>query len=55
LALRFGIGQPAEHTLAELGDAFKISREWARKIKARALRKLRRSDLVQALRSFLES
>ncbi len=55
LALRFGVGQPTERTLADVGDTFKISRERVRQIEAQALRKLRCSGGIQALRSLLES
>ena len=55
LALRFGIGRPTEHKLADVGDSFALSRERVRQIEAEALRKLRRTGSVQALRSLLDS
>ena len=50
--LRFGIGTIADHTLAEVGRQFAVSRERIRQIEAKALRKLRhpsRSKRLQAL------
>lgn len=41
LRLRFGIGEPREHTLEELGETFAITRERIRQIEEKALRKLR--------------
>ena len=55
LALRFGIGRPTEHKLADVGDTFALSRERARQIEAGTLRKLRRTGSVQALRGLLDS
>ncbi len=55
LALRFGIGRPTEQKLADVGDTFQLSRERVRQIEAGALRKLRRTGSVQALRSLLDS
>jgi RNA polymerase primary sigma factor len=42
LRMRFGIGGMAEHTLAEVGEAFGLTRERIRQIEANALAKLRR-------------
>ncbi|MCX5776461.1 MAG: sigma-70 family RNA polymerase sigma factor [Candidatus Firestonebacteria bacterium] len=41
IRLRFGIREDAEHTLAETGSIFKISRERVRQIELKALKKLR--------------
>lgn len=41
LRLRYGIGNNADHTLAEIGRQFGVTRERIRQIEARALRKLR--------------
>jgi len=41
LRLRFGIGEPADYTLKEIGQRFDVTRERIRQIEARALRKLR--------------
>jgi RNA polymerase primary sigma factor len=39
--LRFGVGEPRDYTLEELGEQFSVSRERVRQIESRALRKLR--------------
>jgi RNA polymerase primary sigma factor len=39
--LRFGIGEPRDYTLAEIGEKFSVSRERIRQIEAETLRKLR--------------
>ena len=44
VCLRFGIGEPRDYTLKELGEKFFISRERVRQIEATALRKLRSSN-----------
>lgn len=41
LRMRFGIGEPRDHTLEEVGDSFNVTRERIRQIEAKALRKLR--------------
>ncbi|MEE8528924.1 MAG: sigma-70 family RNA polymerase sigma factor, partial [Gammaproteobacteria bacterium] len=55
LAMRFGIGMKAEHTLEEVGKQFNVSRERIRQIEARALNKLREPDRSEHLRAFLEN
>ncbi len=42
LRMRFGIGEGHEHTLEEIGQRFRLTRERIRQIEAEALRKLRR-------------
>ncbi len=41
LRMRFGIGEPRDHTLEEVGESFNVTRERIRQIEAKALRKLR--------------
>ena len=52
LRLRFGIGDRDEHTLAQIGHRFRLTRERIRQIEARALRKLRHPARADALRVF---
>jgi RNA polymerase primary sigma factor len=42
-----------EHTLEEVGDVFKVTRERIRQIEAKALRKLESFGRTGKLRSFL--
>jgi RNA polymerase primary sigma factor len=44
IKLRYGLGDYAEHTLAEIGGKFGLSRERVRQIELRVLRKLRRNN-----------
>ena len=54
LKLRFGFGDGSEHTLAEVGECFSVTRERIRQIEANALRKLRHSSCSHILTAFLE-
>jgi RNA polymerase primary sigma factor len=54
VSMRYGIGIKSDHTLAEVGKQFDVTRERARQIESRALRKLRRRRTAQRLRSYLE-
>jgi len=54
VSMRYGIGMKSDHTLAEVGKQFEVTRERARQIESRALRKLRRRRNAQRLRSYLE-
>jgi len=54
LRMRFGIGEKSDHTLEEVGQEFKVTRERIRQIEAKALRKLRHPSRSKKLRSFLE-
>jgi RNA polymerase primary sigma factor len=54
LRMRFGIGEPSEHTLEEVGRDFHVTRERIRQIEAKALQKLRHSSRAGHLRSFIE-
>jgi RNA polymerase primary sigma factor len=53
LKLRFGLLDGKEHTLEEVGDIFKVTRERIRQIEAKALRKLESFSKGGKLRSFL--
>lgn len=52
LKMRFGLGSGNEHTLEEVGQRFKVTRERIRQIEAKALRKLKNSSRTRKLRSF---
>ena len=48
--MRFGIGEPTDHTLEEVGRRFAVTRERIRQIEAAALRKLSRAGALGVLR-----
>jgi len=52
LRLYFGIGGLGEHTLDEIGRVFGVTRERARQLRDRALRRLREGPRAAALASF---
>ncbi|HEB36462.1 MAG TPA: RNA polymerase sigma factor RpoD, partial [Candidatus Aminicenantes bacterium] len=52
LKMRFGLGDGNEHTLEEVGQQFKVTRERIRQIEAKALRKLKHSSRSRKLKSF---
>jgi RNA polymerase primary sigma factor len=54
IKMRFGIGDGQEHTLEEIGQKLKVTRERVRQIETKALRKLAESTLREKLRSFSE-
>jgi RNA polymerase primary sigma factor len=54
LRMRFGIGMNTDHTLEEVGQQFKVTRERIRQIEAKALRKLKHPSRSRKLRSFLD-
>ncbi len=54
LVLRFGISDGSAHTLEEVGNIFRVTRERVRQIEAKALKKLRHPTRSRRLRSFLD-
>ncbi len=54
LKMRFGLGDGNEHTLEEVGQQFKVTRERIRQIEAKALRKLKHPSRSKKLKSFLD-
>ncbi len=55
LRLRFGIDERYDHTLEEIGQGFRLTRERVRQIEARALGKLRLPSRARRLRTFYEA
>jgi RNA polymerase primary sigma factor len=53
LKMRFGLGDGNEHTLEEVGQQFKVTRERIRQIEEKALRKLRKPSCSRKLKSFI--
>jgi RNA polymerase primary sigma factor len=52
LRMRFGIPDGVEHTLEEVGQRFKVTRERIRQIETKALNKLKNSSRADLLKSF---
>jgi RNA polymerase primary sigma factor len=52
LRMRFGIGEKSDHTLEEVGQTFKVTRERIRQIEAKAMEKLRRTHRSRELKEF---
>jgi RNA polymerase primary sigma factor len=53
LELRFGLRDGVARTLEEVGHEFKVTRERIRQIEAKALKRLKSDEIVQALRDYL--
>jgi len=54
LKLRFGLGNGMEHTLEEVGQQFKVTRERIRQIQEKAIRKIKSSKHRRKLESFMK-
>ena len=52
--LRFGIDGEREHTLEEVGQEFRVTRERIRQIEVKAIKKLKRAGRVFPIKSYLE-
>lgn len=52
LKMRFGLGNGNEHTLEEVGQQYKVTRERIRQIQEKAIRKLKHSRYSPRLKSF---
>ncbi len=55
LKMRFGLNGEKEHTLEEVGNLFKVTRERVRQIESMALKKLKAPHLSKKLRAFASS
>lgn len=53
LKLRYGIGEEDEHTLEEVGEKFKVTRDRIRQIEVKALRHMRHPSRSEKLRTLL--
>jgi len=50
--MRFGIAEPCQYSLEEIGSRFALTRERIRQIEIKALRKLRTTTRIEALETF---
>ena len=53
IRMRFGIGEPTQYSLEEIGSRFALTRERIRQIEIKALRKLRHAKRRQSLEAFV--
>lgn len=53
IRMRFGIGEPTQYSLEEIGSRFALTRERIRQIEIKALRKLRHAKRRRQLEAFL--
>jgi RNA polymerase sigma factor, sigma-70 family len=51
--MRYGIGEPAQYSLEEIGSRFNLTRERIRQIELKALRKLRHTNRSKSLEAFV--
>ncbi|MAY81106.1 MAG: RNA polymerase subunit sigma [Deltaproteobacteria bacterium] len=51
--MRYGIGEPTQYSLEEIGQRFNLTRERIRQIELKAIRKLRHSKRNQSLSAFV--
>ena len=52
--MRYGIGEPAQYSLEEIGSQFNLTRERIRQIEIKALRKLRHATRRRSLEAFID-
>ena len=52
--MRYGIGEPTQYSLEEIGSQFNLTRERIRQIEIKALRKLRHARRRRSLEAFLD-
>ncbi len=53
--MRYGIGEPTNYSLEEIGTRFNLTRERIRQIELKAIRKLRHIDRAQSLSAFIHA
>jgi RNA polymerase primary sigma factor len=53
--MRYGIGEPTQYSLEEIGNRFCLTRERIRQIEIKALRKLRHARRARNLQSFMDT
>ncbi|MGB2763052.1 MAG: RNA polymerase sigma factor RpoD [Candidatus Aminicenantaceae bacterium] len=54
LKMRFGLGDGNEHTLEEVGQRFRVTRERIRQVEAKAMRRLRHPNRSYKIKSFVD-
>jgi len=53
IRMRYGIGEPTQYSLEEIGTRFALTRERIRQIEIKALRKLRHAKRRRQLEAFM--